>query len=114
MLLGKRSALLDVTTRDGDARLHELMSEADVLVFGYRPSTVDHLGLSEAGLIERHPGLVIVYLDAWGHTGPWASAAASTASSKRRPASPRANPLTARSPERSPASCSTTAPATWP
>jgi len=71
-LLGKRSSFLDAATSDGKSRLHELLSDADVLVFGYRPGAADHLGLVATELAARHPGLVLVFLDAWGHTGPWA------------------------------------------
>jgi CoA-transferase family III len=70
-LLGKRSALLDLGTRDGAARLHELLGAADVLVHGYRPHALDRFGLTPDALAERHPGLVVVSLSAWGSSGPW-------------------------------------------
>jgi CoA-transferase family III len=70
-LLGKRSALLDLGTRDGIARLHELLAAADVLVHGYRPHALDRFGLTPEALADRHPGLVVVSLSAWGNTGPW-------------------------------------------
>jgi hypothetical protein len=70
-LLGKRSSMLDVATQDGSATLHALLDAADVVVSGYRPGALDRFGLSEAALLERNRGLVIVILDAWGHTGPW-------------------------------------------
>src|SRR5580693_9124768 len=70
-LLGKRSALLDFGTPDGSARLHELLSGADVVVHGYRPHALDRFGLSPQALAERHPGLVVVSLSAWGSRGPW-------------------------------------------
>jgi hypothetical protein len=70
-LLGKRSALLDFGTREGYARLHELLSGADVLVHGYRPRALDRFGLARQDLAERHPGLVVVSLSAWGSRGPW-------------------------------------------
>ena len=70
-LLGKRSALLDFGTPDGFARLHELLSLADVLVHGYRPHALDRFGLAPQALAERHPGLVVVSLSAWGSRGPW-------------------------------------------
>ncbi len=70
-LPGKRSALLDFATPDGYARLHELLSGADVLVHGYRPRALDRFGLSPELLAERHPGLVVVSLSAWGSRGPW-------------------------------------------
>ena len=68
-LLGKRSALLDLDT--DPARLDELLGAADVLVHGYRPHALDRFGLTPGALAERHPGLVVVSLSAWGSTGPW-------------------------------------------
>jgi hypothetical protein len=68
-LLGKRSALLDLDT--DAARLEELLGAADVLVHGYRPHALDRFGLTPGALAERHPGLVVVSLSAWGGTGPW-------------------------------------------
>jgi crotonobetainyl-CoA:carnitine CoA-transferase CaiB-like acyl-CoA transferase len=70
-LLGKRSALADLGTRDGNARLHELLSGADILVHGYRPHALDRYGLGPEELAGRHPGLVVVSLSAWGSRGPW-------------------------------------------
>jgi crotonobetainyl-CoA:carnitine CoA-transferase CaiB-like acyl-CoA transferase len=70
-LLGKRSALIDLGTRGGTARLHELLDAADVLVLGYRPRALDRFGLAPGTLAERHPGLVTVSLSAWGSTGSW-------------------------------------------
>jgi CoA transferase family III len=70
-LLGKRSAVLDLRTAEGNARLHELLSGADVLVHGYRPHGLDRFGLAPQALAERHPGLVVVSLSAWGRSGPW-------------------------------------------
>ena len=70
-LLGKRSALLDFGIAGGNAGLHELLSGADVLVHGYRPGALDRFGLSPGLLAERHPGLVVVSLSAWGSRGPW-------------------------------------------
>jgi hypothetical protein len=70
-LLGKRSAVLDLGAAGGNARLHELLSAADVLVHGYRPHALDRFGLAPEALAERHPGLVVVSLSAWGRSGPW-------------------------------------------
>ena len=70
-LLAKRSALLDFGTGGGRARLDELLAGADVLVHGYRPHALDRFGLSPQELAERHPGLVVVSLSAWGNHGPW-------------------------------------------
>ncbi|HEY0577352.1 MAG TPA: CoA transferase [Pseudonocardia sp.] len=70
-LIGKRSALLDAASPDGAARLHELLDSADVLVHGYRPGALSRFGLGASALAERHPGLVVIALSAWGRHGPW-------------------------------------------
>jgi crotonobetainyl-CoA:carnitine CoA-transferase CaiB-like acyl-CoA transferase len=71
--MGKRSTRLDLGDR-GDRRLfEELLSDADVVVMGYRPGALDRIpGLSPAELDVRRPGLVIARLCAWGRYGPWA------------------------------------------
>ncbi len=71
-LLAKRSALLDFGHDVDTDLLHDLLDRADVLVSGYRRGSLHHFGLTSEALAERHPGLVVVALDAWGHTGPWA------------------------------------------
>ncbi|HSS10893.1 MAG TPA: CoA transferase, partial [Acidimicrobiales bacterium] len=72
-LLGKYSARLDLDEENGRATLDGLLADADVIVCGYRPGALDRFGLNPTTLAERDPGAVVVYLDAWGHTGPWAS-----------------------------------------
>ncbi len=63
---GKRSAVLDVR----DPRFRELLSRADAIVLGYRPSSLALLGLDLPSLSERHPHLVIAQLSAWGLDHP--------------------------------------------
>ncbi len=70
-LLGKRSAIIDARTVDGAGSLERLLAGADVVVCGYRPGSLDRFGFDPRSLAQRHPGLVVVYLDAWGHSGPW-------------------------------------------
>jgi crotonobetainyl-CoA:carnitine CoA-transferase CaiB-like acyl-CoA transferase len=70
-LLGKRSTFLDLAPADGQATLHHLLDGADVVVHGYRPGALERFGLGSADLAARHAGLVVVELDAWGHSGPW-------------------------------------------
>jgi crotonobetainyl-CoA:carnitine CoA-transferase CaiB-like acyl-CoA transferase len=71
-LLAKRSAALDLDSPDGRKVLHDLLDQADVVVSGYRPGSLDRFGLGADDLAESHAGLVVVYLSAWGHSGPWA------------------------------------------
>ena len=63
---GKRSALLDART----TRMHELLSRADAVVLGYRPSALRRLGLDPDELADRYPGLVVAQLSAWGVEQP--------------------------------------------
>jgi hypothetical protein len=65
---GKRSALLDLS--DADTR-ERLLTEADVLLAGYRPGSLARFGLARDALAVRHPQLVQVWLSAWGEPGPW-------------------------------------------
>jgi crotonobetainyl-CoA:carnitine CoA-transferase CaiB-like acyl-CoA transferase len=70
-LQGKRSALLDLASPPGRARLEELLAEADLLVAGYRPGALLRFGLGTEDLAERWPHLSVVSLSAWGPAGPW-------------------------------------------
>ncbi|MDF1480242.1 CoA transferase [Leifsonia sp. H3M29-4] len=68
---GKRSALLDLAA--DPATFERLLAEAHVVVTGYRPGSLDALGLSPEALARRRPGIVVARLSAWGDTGPFAS-----------------------------------------
>ena len=63
---GKRSARLDART----AQMHDLLSDADAVVLGYRPAALDRLGLHPSVLAERYPDLVVAQLSAWGTEHP--------------------------------------------
>ena len=68
---GKRSALLDLSRRSEQAVFAELLSEAHVVITGYRPGALDRFGLAPESLADRRPGLVVGQLSAWGSRGPW-------------------------------------------
>lgn len=72
-LPGKRSAVLDFAKPSGRALIETLLSQADVLVHGYRPGALARFGLDMDDVAERHPHLSVVTLSAWGHVGPWAA-----------------------------------------
>jgi hypothetical protein len=68
---GKTRARLDLRAaadRDAFARL---LSEADVLVHGYRSDALDELGFGADARAQISPGLIDVALDAYGWSGPW-------------------------------------------
>ncbi|MGC8480785.1 MAG: CoA transferase [Acidimicrobiales bacterium] len=71
VMLGKRSARLDLRRSDDRERFIGLLGVADVLVHGYRPGALERLGFDEETLSAVRPGLVDVSLNAYGWTGPW-------------------------------------------
>jgi crotonobetainyl-CoA:carnitine CoA-transferase CaiB-like acyl-CoA transferase len=71
--LGKRLTPLDLASPGDRSRFEDLLARADVLVHGHRPGALDGFGLASGQLAERHPGLVVVSLSAWGAAGPWAA-----------------------------------------
>ena len=73
MTLGKRAARLDAHDPADRDRLLELLTGADVLVSGYRADALERLGLGDGVRRSIRPGLIDVSLDAYGHSGPWAS-----------------------------------------
>ncbi|MFJ9605072.1 CoA transferase [Kitasatospora sp. NPDC101176] len=68
---GKRSTRLDLADRADRAVFDGLLADADVLVTAYRPGALDAHGLAAEAVAQRHPGLVLAQLCAWGWTGPW-------------------------------------------
>ncbi len=70
--LGKRCARLDLRSAADKARFETLLTQADVLVHGYRPGALDALGFAEQERRRLAPALVEVSLDAYGWHGPWA------------------------------------------
>ncbi|MEU8890194.1 CoA transferase [Streptomyces sp. NPDC048442] len=70
--MGKRSTLLDLADETDRRTFEMLLASADVVLSGYRPGALDPLGLAPDKLLERHPGVIVAQLCAWGWTGPWA------------------------------------------
>lgn len=62
---GKRSALLDLRSDSGRAAFERLLADADIVALGYRPESLDRLGLSPSALAERRPGLIVLQHRAW-------------------------------------------------
>ncbi|CAB3792155.1 CoA transferase [Pararobbsia alpina] len=71
VVLGKRCARLDLKNAADRERFEQLLSDADVLVHGYRSDALTSLGLGEDRRRELNPGLVDISLDAYGWSGPW-------------------------------------------
>ena len=71
--LGKRCARLDLHVTSDRRIFEDLLSQADVLLHGYRPGALDRLGYDEAARQSISPQLVDVSLNAYGWSGPWAA-----------------------------------------
>jgi len=70
---GKKNILLDIKSRRGKARLHELLASADVLIDGERPGSLANMGLDDAGLRAINPNLVHASLSCFARGTPWAA-----------------------------------------
>ncbi|MCB4454835.1 CoA transferase [Leisingera sp. McT4-56] len=71
--LGKRMAALDLTKGEDRLVFETLLTQADVLVYGYRPGALDGLGYDAGTRRQLAPNAIEVTLDAFGWTGPWAT-----------------------------------------
>ncbi len=71
VMLGKKTARLDLTFDADRERFTTLLAGADVLVHGYRPDALENLGFGQAARDNIRPGLIDVALSAYGWTGPW-------------------------------------------
>ncbi len=72
---GRRSVTLDLKEQQGCEAALELMSRADVVIEGFRPGTMERLGLGPQQALVRNPGLVYGRMTGWGQTGPLAARA---------------------------------------
>jgi len=71
----RRIVELDLKAIEGIAALRLLARDADGLVEGFRPGTMERLGIGPAALLEANPRLVFGRMTGWGQTGPLAQAA---------------------------------------
>ncbi|MEO1061162.1 MAG: CoA transferase [Actinomycetota bacterium] len=69
---GKRAIAVDLESSAGKAVLAGLIDRADVFVQGFRPGSVDRLGLGYDAVAERNPRLVYVSASGFGGDGPYA------------------------------------------
>lgn len=72
---GRRSVALDLKHPDGVACALDLMRGADALIEGFRPGTMERLGLGPDVCLKENPKLVFGRITGWGQDGPLAQAA---------------------------------------
>jgi crotonobetainyl-CoA:carnitine CoA-transferase CaiB-like acyl-CoA transferase len=69
---GKRSVALDPEAEGDREKLLDLLSRADVFLESAEPGYLDRLGLGQAELRRRFPGLIVARISPFGDDGPWA------------------------------------------
>ncbi|MFX1765776.1 CaiB/BaiF CoA-transferase family protein [Paraburkholderia sp. A1RI-2L] len=72
---GRRSVTLDLKDSQACEAALDLMSRADVVIEGFRPGTMERLGLGPQQGLARNPRLVYGRMTGWGQTGPLAARA---------------------------------------
>jgi len=72
---GRRSVLVDLKRPEGIALALSLVEKSDALIEGFRPGTMERLGLGPDACLARNPRLVYGRVTGWGQEGPLAQAA---------------------------------------
>jgi crotonobetainyl-CoA:carnitine CoA-transferase CaiB-like acyl-CoA transferase len=71
----KESINVDLKHPQGVALVEKLVSQADILIEGFRPQVMERLGLGPDVLLKVNPKLIFGRLTGWGQDGPLAMAA---------------------------------------
>ncbi len=69
---GQKRIDLDLKSEAGQQRAWELLDEADFVIEGFRPGTLERLGFGPEACHARNRRLVIARVTGWGQTGPLA------------------------------------------
>ncbi|MCY1339043.1 Acetyl-CoA:oxalate CoA-transferase [compost metagenome] len=72
---GRRSVTLDLKQPEAQRAALALIERADVVLEGFRPGTMERLGLGPEAAFARNPRLVYGRMTGWGQTGPLADRA---------------------------------------
>lgn len=72
---GRRSVTLDLKQSEAVEVALELMSKADIVIEGFRPGTMERIGLGPDVVLACNPRLVYGRMTGWGQTGPLAARA---------------------------------------
>ncbi|RYY25331.1 MAG: CoA transferase [Sphingomonadales bacterium] len=68
-LRSRRILNLDLKRDEDRAKLLDLIETADALFEGYRPGTIERMGLAPEEMHRRNPRLVVGRMTGWGQTG---------------------------------------------
>ncbi len=72
---GKKISRLDLKTEQGLEKLTELITQADVLIDGFRPGVLDRFGFDRLALKSINQRLIYCTLTGYGQTGPYSQKA---------------------------------------
>lgn len=75
LLRGRSSITVDLKSKEGVAFVLDLIERADILLEGFRPGTMERLGLGPEKCLAHNPKLVYGRMTGWGQGGPLASTA---------------------------------------
>lgn len=70
VLRGRTHTVLDLKTTDGLQQLRALLTQADVLLEGFRPGVMERFGLGPSEAELANPRLVYARMTGWGREGP--------------------------------------------
>ena len=66
----KLSVGVDIATPEGQAIIHELAAQADVVIENFKPDGLNKYGLDYESLLNAHPNLIYCSISGYGQTGP--------------------------------------------
>ncbi len=69
----KRSVVLDISSADGQATVHALLADADVLIENFKVGDLARHGLGYDQIAARYPRLVYCSITGFGQDGPYAA-----------------------------------------
>ncbi len=66
----KRSVAVDISTPAGQAVIHDLLRDGDVLIQNFKVGGLDKYGLSYEQIKDKYPALIYCSISGFGQTGP--------------------------------------------
>lgn len=68
----KRSITIDITYKQGQALIHELVKKADIVIENFKVGSMEKYGLSYNDLKQDKPNIIYCSITGFGQTGPYA------------------------------------------
>ena len=75
LMRSRRSVAIDLKRPEAVALALDLVAGADAIIEGFRPGTMERMGLGPEPCLARNPKLVYGRMTGWGQDGPYAPAA---------------------------------------